>query len=141
MSLKAELIAKTFHFSTKKGISTFRCLLTPKETEDFDQLIQNLSVTILKHQPPITLGIWYCETVSQNVFDKVVDQIKSELHSTSLDNVFLPVLDSFHFDQFVGNYDKQGHIVFDVLHRMAIDVCRNLGFTGYGSNYFYRVGA
>ena len=57
------------------------------------------------------------------------------------DNVFLPVLDSFHFDQFVGNYDKQGHIVFDVLHHMAIDVCRNLGFTGYGSNYFYRVDA
>lgn len=141
MSLKEQLSARTFHFSTKKGISTFRCLLTPKETEDFDQLIANLSRTILKHQPSRTVGIWYCETVSQNVFDKVVDQIKSELHLTIPDNVFLPVLDSFHFDQFVGNYDKQGHILFEVLHHMTIDVCRNLGFTGYGSNYFYRVDA
>lgn len=100
-----------------------------------------MSGTVLKHQPPRTLGIWYCKTVPQNVFDEVVDQIKSELHSKIPYNVFLSVLDSFHFDQFVGNYDKQGHIVFDVLHHMAIDVCRNLGFTGYGSNYFYRVDA
>lgn len=131
MSLKEQLSARTFHFSTKKRIQTFRCILTPKETDDFDQLIANLSQTILKHQPPSrTLGIWYCETVPKTVFDNVVEKIKSDIHSTIPDNVFLPVLDSFHFDQFVGNYDKQGHIVFEILHRMAIDICRHLGFTG-----------
>lgn len=141
MSLKEQLSARTFHFSTKKGIPTFRCILTPKETDDFDQLIANLSQTILKHQPSRIVGILYCETVPKTVFDNVDEKIKNDIHSTIPDNVFLPVLDSFHFYQFVGNYDEQGHILFEVLHHMAIDVCRNLGFTGYGSNYFYRVDA